>query len=142
MSESSNISRACAKRPPLPNRCSSAERGSNLSNLSSTNQIQNTHKAHVKPHPDTQKYSANSSHLQRCSSLDRSPSTPKSLHSENTSNIGENGKRVIHISYPASNSSTNYATTNHYAVPKRLSDKTKLQLVPNFHEEKQDMGKV
>ena len=136
-SESNNVPKPCAKRPPLPNRCASAERSS-ITSLPS-NPINNQSKANPTPQVDCQNIQ-NASHFQRCSSLDRSPSSIKSSQLENTPNI-DTTKRIIHVKYPATSAGKPSNTPNHYAVPKR-SELMQNRSVPNFHTEKQDMGKM
>ena len=135
--ESNNVPKTCAKRPPLPNRCASAERSSITSLPSNPNHNQS--KAIPKPYLDSQNIQT-PSHFQRCSSLDRSPSSIKSSQLENTPNI-ETSKRIIHVKYPATSAAKTSNTPNHYAVPKR-SELLPNPSVPNFHTEKQDMGKL
>ena len=55
----------------------------------------------------------------------------------------ETAKRTIHVSYPAPNNSNSKFSNspNHYAVPKR-TDLSQRPSVPNFHEEKRDMGTI
>ena len=133
-SESNNVPKPCAKRPPLPNRCASAERTS-ITSLPS-NPVHNQSKANPKPQVDCQNIQT-PSHFQRCSSLDRSPSSIKSSQLENTPNI-DTTKQIIHVKYPATIAPK---TPNHYAVPKR-PELLQKPSVPNFHTEKQDMGET
>ena len=141
VSEPNTSIKTCAKRPPLPNRCASAERVS-ITSLPN-NPTSNLNKVSTKPQTDTSRENnvSSSSHPQRCASLDRSSGTNKTSSSENGIQHTESSKRVIHVSYPAPNvaSSTISNSPNHYAVPKR-SDTSTIPSVPNFHAEKQDMG--
>ena len=144
VSEPSNAIKPCAKRPPLPNRCASAERVS-IASLPS-NPSSNSHKQNIKPQSDSTRETNNSlsSHPQRCASLDRSASaTNKTCSPEKVVQNMENAKRTIHVSYPAPNiSKSKFSNSpNHYAVPKR-TDLSQRPSVPNFHEEKRDMGTI
>ena len=140
VSEPNTTIKTCAKRPPLPNRCASAERVSITSlppNPSSISQ-----KPSSKPQADSARANHNSSSSphQRCASLDRSSGANKISCQEIAENT-ENSKQIINVNYPTQNglSSKFSNSPNHYAVPKR-SEKIQLPSVPNFHEEKQDMG--
>ena len=141
VSEPNTSIKTCAKRPPLPNRCASAERVSITSLPNNPNS--NLHKVSTMPQTDTSRESnlSSSSHPQRCASLDRSSGTNKTSSSECGIQHNESSKRVIHVSYPTPHvaSSTISNSPNHYAVPKR-SDTSTIPSVPNFHAEKQDMG--
>ena len=139
VADSSMGIKTCSKRPPLPNRCASAERAS-ITSLPST-QIHNQQKLNNKmPSESLQNQpicSTNSSHSQRCSSLDRSANSVKS----DMPPSAKGSKRVIHVNYPSSNGLKSYSSPNHYAVPKRSSDISQQPpSLPDFHEEKQDMG--
>ena len=136
--ESNASTKTCTKRPPLPNRCASAERAS-ITSLPPSGHTQHQPKHHTKQkidYPQRQQNFVSSSPSQRCSSLDRSSS---SIKSENTIKA-DTGKRVLHVSYAASNNSKNFNSPNHYAVPKRTTSQSHHPSVPNFHEEKRDMG--
>ena len=138
ISESNASTKPCTKRPPLPNRCASAERAS-ITSLPPSGHTQHQPKHQTKQKIDysqKQQNCVSSSPSQRCSSLDRSSS---SIKSENTIKA-DTGKRVLHVSYAASNNSKNFNSPNHYAVPKRTTSQSHRPSVPNFHEEKQDMG--
>ena len=139
VSEPNTAIKSCAKRPPLPNRCASAERVS-ITSLPS-NPSANSHKMSSKPQDDTARENNNfsSSHA-RCASLDRSSANVKPSSSENGEQKAESTKRVIHVSYPLPNVASKVSNSpNHYAIPKR-TDTALPTSVPNFHEEKQDMG--
>ena len=136
--ESNASTKTCTKRPPLPNRCASAERAS-ITSLPPSGHTQHQPKHQTKQkidYPQKQQNCVSSSPSQRCSSLDRSSS---SIKSENTIKA-DTGKRVLHVSYAASNNSKNFNSPNHYAVPKRTTSQSHHPSVPNFHEEKRDMG--
>ena len=136
--ESNASAKTCTKRPPLPNRCASAERAS-ITSLppSGHTQHQPKHQTRQKiDYPQKQQHFVSSSPSQRCSSLDRSSS---SIKSENTTKA-DTGKRVLHVSHAAPNNPKNFNSPNHYAVPKRTTSQSHHPSVPDFHEEKQDMG--
>ena len=139
VSEPNSAIKSCAKRPPLPNRCASAERVS-ITSLPS-NPSANLHKMSSKPQEVTARETNNSSSSHaRCASLDRSSAANKPSSSENGEQKTDNTKRVIHVSYPLPNVASKLSNSpNHYAIPKR-ADTTLPTSVPNFHEEKQDMG--
>ena len=141
VSEPNTAIKSCAKRPPLPNRCASAERVS-ITSLPS-NPSASSHKMSTKPQEDTARENNNSSSSHaRCASLDRSSAAIKTSNSENDEQKPDSTKRVIHVSYPLPNVASKVSNSpNHYAIPKR-TDTTLPTSVPNFHEEKRDMGMI
>lgn len=104
-----------ASRPPLPSRCSSADRSSGGSSaLHRSTSVERSYSAFGKP-PIVPSSSSNSVHV-------------IGFHNNNCeakSNAADKNSNVVIVS------------PMHYATPKAA---TKIQLVPDFHQGKHDMG--
>ncbi len=123
---------ASTGRPPLPTRCSSADRSSSGSLISMQRStsverslMASAASANAKPPPHS-----NSVHVIGFSS-----------HATNEPTTGTN--KLVATANADKNSSSNIAriSPTHYAVPKAAGAKIRIQLVPDFHKETHDMGK-